>query len=700
MSKTDEIKKTPISVFVTGCIASVFIAIGAFFKMMHWPGASQAYIISSISFILLYMPLWLIYEFKKEKWLSTLYQFVILLLTGLTSFFKTMHWPGAGILFNLWMGTLLYIVLPVSIYQLFRSGKRPLSSFHTIVTFFLIGSMLIGGINGAKSGMVSLSKTYSKNTEKITESFRKTSHRNEKLYQAFEATESLKGSEYFRRAEKLKSLSDSIQEYFRNFKNNVIAASENISLNKADSINYSEIRDPLSTYWTTALIWGEDEFKPIDDKFSGLELMRKINSYRDSALNLITSENKEFIKEGINLETEPSTDEFGEPIHWVAATFRFTTVPQFMQIIENLKYQAKLLESQVLADLLNSAKNSSGELSDKIAIEGKKMEVEKTMNEIENLKAYRQLSQDYLNSKNRELNAQNQTISAFVIGLLLCFVMVFFIIRSNLIRKKINKELQEQKHLIEEKNKEITDSITYAKRLQEAILPPESFLQMHLPGYFVLYQPKDIVAGDFYWAEKINDLFFIAAADSTGHGVPGAMVSVVCSNALNRSVKEFNITDTGKLLDKTRELVIETFEKSTSEVKDGMDISLLCIDNKNKKIFWSGANNPLWYISNNELKEIKANKQPIGKSDHVTVFTTHEMDYTPGTTFYLFTDGIADQFGGPKGKKFKYKQLNEVLLKNSTLPLEKQKQGIANVFNEWKGDLEQVDDVCLIAIRI
>lgn len=611
-----------------------------------------------------------------------------------------MHWPGAGALFNIWMASLLFIVFPVSVYQLFRSGKKSLSSFHTIVTFFLIGSMLIGGINGAKSGMVSLSKTYSKNTEKITESLKKTSHRNQKLYQAFESTASLKNSEFFQKAEKLKTFSDSVQEYFRKFKNNVIASSEDISVTKADSITYNEIKDPLSTYWTTALICGEDEFKLIDDKLSGLELMQKINTYRDSVLNLITSENREFIKEGVNLETEPTMDEFGEPIHWVTATFRFTTVPQFMQIMENLKYQAKILESQVLADLLNSAKNNSGELSDRIAIEGKKMEIEKTMHEIENLKAYRQLSQDYLNSKNRELNAQNQTISAFVIGLLLCFVMVFFIIRSNLIRKKINKELQEQKHLIEEKNKEITDSITYAKRLQEAILPPESFLQKHLPEHFVLYQPKDIVAGDFYWAEKIGDLFFIAAADSTGHGVPGAMVSVVCSNALNRTVKEFNITDTGKLLDKTRELVIETFEKSTSEVKDGMDISLLCIDIRNQKVHWSGANNPLWYIYRNELKEIKANKQPIGKSDHVTVFTSHEMDYTTGTIFYLFTDGIADQFGGPKGKKFKYKQLNEVLLKNAALPLDKQKQAITNVFNEWKGDLEQVDDVCLIAIRL
>jgi serine phosphatase RsbU (regulator of sigma subunit) len=215
-----------------------------------------------------------------------------------------------------------------------------------------------------------------------------------------------------------------------------------------------------------------------------------------------------------------------------------------------------------------------------------------------------------------------------------------------------------------------------------------------------LYKPKDLVAGDFYWAESIGDLFFIAAADSTGHGVPGAMVSVVCSNALNRTVKEFGLTQTGKILDKTRELVVETFEKSASEVKDGMDISLLCLDTKNKKITWSGANNALWYVQNNELLIIKPNKQPIGNTDIPTPFTTHELEFKNGTTFYLFTDGFADQFGGEKGKKFKYKQLEDLLLNNNKLALKEQSNLLDQKFESWKGDLEQVDDVCLIGVRV
>jgi len=312
-------------------------------------------------------------------------------------------------------------------------------------------------------------------------------------------------------------------------------------------------------------------------------------------------------------------------------------------------------------------------------------------------------------------------------------VISFLVFRNEKIRVKILGELKETNNIISHKQKEITDSINYAQRLQHAILPPKEFISKHLPETFILYKPKDIVAGDFYWAESIGDLFFIAAADSTGHGVPGAMVSVVCSGALNRTVKEFGFTDTGKILDKTRELVVETFSKSNTDVKDGMDISLLCIDKQNQKITWSGANNPLWYASSasahqlsdkgnlqkgnlspdvaevNEMvaealeatiNEIKANKQAIGKTDNPKPFTTQEIEYKSNTTFYLFTDGLADQFGGPKGKKFKYKQFEQLLVSINNKPMQEQSSIIDKAFEEWKGPHEQVDDVCVIGVKI
>lgn len=324
--------------------------------------------------------------------------------------------------------------------------------------------------------------------------------------------------------------------------------------------------------------------------------------------------------------------------------------------------------------------------------------------EEDNLKKQKQLEINIINQqKESEKRVKNISFVALAISFTLILGIIFSLVKINKSKKLITLqqlETEKQKHLVEEKQKEILDSITYAKRLQEAILPPNEFVNANLVDNFIYYQPKDIVAGDFYWAEKVDELFFIAAADSTGHGVPGALVSVVCSNALNRTIKEFKLTETGKILDKTRELVLETFEKSASEVKDGMDISLLCIDSKNKNIFWSGANNPLWYIQDNELKEIKADKQPIGKSDYPKPFTTHQIEYKADTTFYLFTDGFADQFGGPNGKKFKYKQFSDLLIKNNNLSQSQQADIINKAFTDWKGDLEQVDDVCVIGIKL
>lgn len=267
-----------------------------------------------------------------------------------------------------------------------------------------------------------------------------------------------------------------------------------------------------------------------------------------------------------------------------------------------------------------------------------------------------------------------------------------------------NAEITRQKHIVDQKQKEILDSIQYAKHIQLAILPPLELVNKHFPNNFILYQPKDIVAGDFYWAEHITDskqnLFFIAAADSTGHGVPGAIVSVVCSNALNRSVKEYHLTQPSLILDKTRELVLDTFSKSGEDVKDGMDVSLMVFDLKNKTIAWSGANNPLWYIQNGVFHEIKADKQPIGKSEKFKPFTNHVIPYVEGSLFYLFTDGYPDQFGGPEGKKFKYNRFADLLVSSHHMDMRAQAQHIGNTFSNWKNKQDQTDDVCVIGIRI
>jgi tetratricopeptide (TPR) repeat protein len=251
--------------------------------------------------------------------------------------------------------------------------------------------------------------------------------------------------------------------------------------------------------------------------------------------------------------------------------------------------------------------------------------------------------------KERALFLANQRRNKIILysvlsGLALVLVFSFFIYRSLRITKKQKHIIEAQKQLVEEKNKEITDSIRYAKRIQNAILPPDKVVKQYLKESFILYMPKDIVAGDFYWLENKNNTVLFAAADCTGHGVPGAMVSVICNNGLNRSVREHGFTEPGKILDKTREIVVAEFEKSEEDVKDGMDISLCALNGNHLQ--WAGANNPLWIIRNGELIEYAPNKQPIGKVDNPAPFTTHHIELQQGDRLYIFSDGYADQFGG------------------------------------------------------
>ncbi len=270
-------------------------------------------------------------------------------------------------------------------------------------------------------------------------------------------------------------------------------------------------------------------------------------------------------------------------------------------------------------------------------------------------------------------------------------------------RLRFENELKKKNELVSEKNKEITDSINYAKRIQRAILPSEEELSKALKNYFVLYHPKDIVSGDFYWgintttATNGNSLSVIAAIDCTGHGVPGAFMSMLGYTLLNQTIKNSKINSPADALDfLNTELPknLKSYGQETS-IRDGMDMALCAIDFENKKMYFSGANNPCWIIRNNEVIELKADKQPISASTDMEKkpFTNQQFDLETSDTVYLFTDGYADQFGGPKGKKFKYKQLEELLIEIYTYSPEQQSEIMKQRFEEWKGDLEQVDDV-------
>ena len=330
-----------------------------------------------------------------------------------------------------------------------------------------------------------------------------------------------------------------------------------------------------------------------------------------------------------------------------------------------------------------------------------------------------------------EIERQSIWNKAIAIGLLLTSILAITIFMS---RKRIhqkNKIISEKIVEVEYKNKEILDSITYAKRIQLAILPPQKVVKQYLKESFILYKPKDVVAGDFYWMETGIDspvsqvgeeLVFFAAADCTGHGVPGAMVSVICNNGLNRSVREMGLTNADQILNNTRSLVIQEFEKSVDDVKDGMDISLCVLNTSKHTLNWAGANNPLWIVTQNkdrfiqdnpayrnhhllvhqnwDLFEIKGDKQPIGSYENSKPFSGHNLQLRKTDTIYISTDGFPDQFGGPNGKKFKSRRFKETLVQLVSKPMDEQREFLNATFESWQGSLEQIDDVCVIGVRV
>ncbi len=320
--------------------------------------------------------------------------------------------------------------------------------------------------------------------------------------------------------------------------------------------------------------------------------------------------------------------------------------------------------------------------------------------------------------------------------ILLAFVFVFLILKS---RKKLKlkndeiifqkNEIENQKHLVEEKNREIVSSINYALRIQTAILPPQKIVKQYLENSFIVYKPKDIVAGDFYWMENVNNTVLFAACDCTGHGVPGAMVSVVCHNALNRAVREFGLTKPSDILDKTTEIVKENFSKSEDEIKDGMDISLCSLSlnpspkereqNSSYTLQWAGANNPLWIVraghselvsesQTNEivrhddykLIETKADKQSIGNSEESKPFSNHEFTLQQGDSIYIFTDGFADQFGGEGEKKLTKRRFKELILSIQNKSMQEQGIVLDKFIVDYRKEIEQTDDILVMGVKI
>lgn len=299
---------------------------------------------------------------------------------------------------------------------------------------------------------------------------------------------------------------------------------------------------------------------------------------------------------------------------------------------------------------------------------------------------------------------QEALVIAGVVAVITAVLIIIIIFRSYQKEKNSKQIIKQQKTIVEQKNKEILDSINYAKKIQEAIIPSSIEMNNVFPQHFVLLLPRDIVSGDFYWIGSKLNFVFVAVADCTGHGVPGGFMSMLGTALLNEIINEKEIYEPADILDLLKFKIIMALRQSenVNEAKDGMDIALCRIDKKTNELTFAGANNSIHLLRKDKLIELKGDKQPIGISHFNTTqqFIQQSVSLQKEDIIFLFTDGYPDQFGGPLGKKFKYKQLEELLLSIHQREMNEQLEILEEVHRDWKGDLDQVDDICILGIKI
>jgi serine phosphatase RsbU (regulator of sigma subunit) len=368
------------------------------------------------------------------------------------------------------------------------------------------------------------------------------------------------------------------------------------------------------------------------------------------------------------------------------------------------------------ADILSNAFEKNGDFKNALFYSRLVKTLSDSLNNAGSAKRQAELFAEYANAKEKvaqeKLNAEQEAkyqqqkilLIAASLGLLLVAILAFFIFRGSQQKQRANEIISEQKKIVEEKNQEITDSIHYAKNIQQAMLPAGELIEGLFSEHFVFFRPRDIVSGDFYWVGQRNGKKYFAVADCTGHGVPGGFMSMLGITLLNEILDEKNITSPEKMLNELRTLVIQSLNKErkagTQFTRDGMDISLICFDPVTNQMEFSGANNGIFILRGDVFHELDPDKQPVGAYEHETSFTLKRFQLQSGDVIVAYSDGYPDQFGGPKGKKLMYRQFRQIITNTTAVPNERRVHYLGDEFDRWKAGHAQIDDVCVFGVKI
>lgn len=696
-----------------GAISIALMVLSYFMRLFNVPGGSLVVILSSTMFYLNFLPSWYAAQWKDTDKLGRFFYFVFCACLGtliLSVQFKTMHWPGANAMASFALYTTLIGLVPLCIILFFKKDK----SYFSLSTNFLFGFIFAFILSGYLSSKLVTKATANTSTTHVA--FEKNIslyyHKSQFLYEALSNSKSSDTSFVFykNRALELQKKSNELFNYIQKLKTELIKKTDNLDELSPDSVRYEDISDKTNYDIPTYMMGLSDPEKPVTGPFTALELKSKIETFITELPKILPDEYVPEYKQNLPFDLSDVEEEDAQVSAWEVHYFYHENLGMIYSTLTNFQADVRYIEMNALNELFNKANSSNkdniaAQLTE-LAIKYESTKKEKAISELQKDK---ELNDVKLQAKDVEISSREKTIAYFIFALIGFGISTIFIVRSNILRKKMNQELaiqkaeiEQQKHLVEEKHKEITDSINYAERIQKSFLATKDTLDENLKDYFIFFKPKDVVSGDFYWAETLlNGNFALATADSTGHGVPGSIMSLLNITSLEKAIE--TESEPANILNTTRNIIINRLKKDGSPDggKDGMDCSLVVFDRKNNKLIVSAAHNPVWIVRGTQVIEIKADKMPVGKHDNQHVpFTQHEMDLQKGDIVYTLTDGFPDQFGGDKGKKFMSKNLRELLLANASVPMAQQKDLLENTFTTWKQNLEQVDDVTVIGVKI
>jgi serine phosphatase RsbU (regulator of sigma subunit) len=715
---------------ILGIVSTSLFIFGVFFRIQHWPGGSVAITLAVLIFIFAYLPIQLILQRREAETglqkFYTIFKFIAFFIILIAFVFKIQHWPGGGILLLMASVLLPAYIIVYFILRIKKQASLPFLLNDLLITLISYSIYLFLNIilisPDAIWGYIELEDRYEAMNSGLMSA-------NEMIYESLDSIARDKDEDLLISIEQLRSLSNQLYHSSDSVKQGFYRAI--LGSKYSENADYQR----LNQFEVANMGLGTDYFLNHEN---GKYLYELITNYLEEVKHISQIHNIQSGHIGMFMKMEVVFYKWREELTWESYMFGGNPVGSVIVNLSWIRQMVLLTETTVLNGLISQI-----DLSEEVKLlqELAARESDKAMmlkeNEIVRVKQQQELQAVQLEQSQSEVR-QNRMMAIFAfVGIALVLVLFSISTRAYFRKQRDNKKLTEQKDEISEKNEElnhqneeiaaqrdeieaqrdlvfrqkeqiektheeISSSIDYATRLQASILPNTNLLKEKFQDHFVLFRPKSKVSGDFYWWTEVEKSVIIAVADCTGHGVPGAFMSMLGISLLREIVNKEFITQPGVILRRLRKEVIRSLDQKgeIGEQKDGMDLALVSIPFDTLKCEYAGANNPLYMLRDGQLTEYKADRMPISFYIRMDKFTTHEIQLQKGDQLYMFSDGYADQFGGENRKKFKYKAFQQHLIDHSTQSMEEQHNALMDTIVKWQGDYEQIDDIVIVGIKI